>query len=347
MRHRRSGFTLIELLVVVSVIAILLMLTLLVAGGLISNARQAATAATLSKIQTLLNARAQAFQRLSMRKGFIQGTPEMKLVKAWGPTVPASTQQIVATKLLQRRYFPQAFLEMNPQYMPNDPNTGKPMLTQPGLASANAASSSAILYDWLTQEFVIGDLAPGADNFTAAEVKTNPSSGLNEFIDAWGNPLRFYRWPTRFFRSQGQVNPRTKLIPPQPVFAVNPPSATDIQNAQIMFATLPVFSGNLASDLNRDPDDPLMECSLNFDSCETVNVTGSAPGPSLHTPQTFHVFLVVSAGPDGRLGMYEPDDIQPNAVPPIYGNLAQPIPGAQDDLTDNIVSLSIKAGGAR
>src|SRR5258708_1973004 len=66
--HARASFTLVELLVVITVIGILATITLGVVGGLVSQARDSATKATISKIQALLNSRAQAFQRLSMRQ---------------------------------------------------------------------------------------------------------------------------------------------------------------------------------------------------------------------------------------------------------------------------------------
>ena len=54
-----------------------------------------------------------------------------------------------------------------------------------------------------------------------------------------------------------------------------------------------------------------------------------------------------SAGPDGKLGLCEPDStddsIPPNLVP--FGNLALPLAGKQDDLTDNIMYLNVRAGG--
>ena len=51
----RGGFTLVELTVVIAIIAILVTLVLQVAGGLISQARESATKATISKIQAILD----------------------------------------------------------------------------------------------------------------------------------------------------------------------------------------------------------------------------------------------------------------------------------------------------
>ena len=50
--------------------------------------------------------------------------------------------------------------------------------------------------------------------FTAQEVADTDDDGLLEFVDAWGEPLRFYRWPTRMIDKAGKrkivinINPR-------------------------------------------------------------------------------------------------------------------------------------------
>ncbi len=45
-----------------------------------------------------------------------------------------------------------------------------------------------------------------ADDFSDAEVKDTDGDGLPEFVDAWGEPLQFYRWPI-FFQSDAQRGP--------------------------------------------------------------------------------------------------------------------------------------------
>src|SRR5262249_53581084 len=74
--RRRASFTIIELLVVITIIAVLATITLGVVGGLLGQARDTATKATLSKIQGLIDSRNQALQRLIMRNGFLTGSPE-------------------------------------------------------------------------------------------------------------------------------------------------------------------------------------------------------------------------------------------------------------------------------
>ena len=59
----------------------------------------------------------------------------------------------------------------------------------------------------------------------------------------------------------------------------------------------------------------------------------------MHTIDTYHVPLVVSAGEDGSLGLFEPTDSAS------FGYLAQPDPANLDDLVDNVTNLNIRVGG--
>src|SRR5579864_585393 len=228
---RRSGFTLIEVMLVFTSIAILAAITLQAVGAYIVNARVAATQATIGKVQSLINSRAQALDRLSKRKGYLTGTPEYLSLSRSGYS--SSLRNTLTMKLLQIKYFPQAFYEVNVQALPK--------------VASPIASNSEILFDFLTEANVLGDSPVGIDAFSSAEMKDIDFDGLPEFLDAWGNPLRFYRWPTRLFRSGGQSGPNT----------VAPITAADVALVQQLFATLPVSTESLTSDLAHDPDDPL------------------------------------------------------------------------------------------
>lgn len=306
--QRRAAFTMIELLVVVTIIAILATLTLQVVGGLLDGARDAATKATMSKVQSLLNSRAQALDRILKRKGYLAGSVEYANAQQNFSTYPVSTQKIIAAKDVERKFFPQSKIDVD-QYL------------SPKIWNAATPISAEILYDFLTQSSVLGDSPLGTDSFSSAEVKDlwppGAPNGLPEIVDGWGNRIRFYRWPTRLFRGGGQGA------------AI---SSTDVTNAANLFRTLPAFTGNLANDLARDPDDPLQECA-NIPNFETI------PPRGYHTPATFHVLLIVSAGPDGVLGLYEPEDTANK------GHLAAVNPNAGQSLLDDIVYLNIRAGG--
>src|SRR5262249_54004106 len=144
----RRSFTLIELMIVVTIIAILATITLGVVGGLLSQAREAATKATILKIQGLLNSRAQAFDRLLKRKGYLVGTYEYQSLQQNYPwIVQTTTKNTLATKLLHARFFPQYYSEIYDQYSYAKPQGG----TVPQIYANPGASNSEILYQFLTQ----------------------------------------------------------------------------------------------------------------------------------------------------------------------------------------------------
>jgi prepilin-type N-terminal cleavage/methylation domain-containing protein len=352
---RRSAFTVIELLVVVTIIAILMSMVVSIIGVFITQARDAATKSTLNKVQGLANQRAQALSRLTMRKGFVTTTDPL--------------QKILTVKNREAQFFPQNIPDLVRGYLPNDPQNPNYSICSTynsqfslnlNFAAYSIANdpnhtlrSSEILYNTLTQSSALGNSPISTDAFTVAEVTDTPEildpvsnklvgNGLPEFIDAWGNPLRFYRWPTRLFRSGG-VNSGTGVLasittPANAALGITGTSANadnsyDTNNAKLLFASLPVFSGNLAADLNRDPDDPLRICAGN------AIFTGQVFEQNFHTPCTYHTLLIISAGPDGQMGLFEPDDFAN------FGYLAAPIPNQQDYLTDNIMYLNVRAGG--
>jgi prepilin-type N-terminal cleavage/methylation domain-containing protein len=313
----RPSFTLIELLVVISIISVLMLLTVRVIGAFISQAKASATETTIRKIQGLLSQRADALYRLEQRTGFLANTPEY--LQAYtivlglnSGNANVNLQKVLAVKLLTRKYFPQSSGEI-----PNDSVLFQQIAGQ-------GVSNGEILYHFLTQSGVIGDRPIGTDAFSIAEVGDPDGDGFPEFIDAWGNPLRFYRWPTRLFRPTG--------IPT----VVNPTTGIDSTNAQVLLSTLPSFSGNLTVDLARDPDDPLRLC-LNLPV--PANQFEQYGGLHLNTPATYHVMLVVSAGPDGVLGLYEPDDFANN------GHLGAVNLSEVNSLYDDVTYLNTRAGG--
>jgi type II secretory pathway pseudopilin PulG len=328
----RPSFTLVELLMVVAIISVLMLLTVRVIGAFIGQAKASATETTIRKIQSLLNSRSEALYRMLRRPNYLANSDEyfspevMQLSLAVVSSVPVPggnlpVREIVATKQITRKYFPQRAAEVNTSLQPNF-----------ATADPTKVTSAAILYDFLTQANVLGGQSPGIDAFTAAEARDGDIPGLPEFVDAWGNRLRFYRWPTKLFRpSPGYPVPPNLAAntPGDPTNGIAP------QNAQVLFSTLPIDTNTLLSDLARDPDDPLRQ--LNMPGLSFTNFENPGTGSLFHTPVTYHVLLVISAGPDGRLGLYEPEDTAN------FGHLA----AVRDvnDLADDITYLNTRAGG--
>ena len=242
--------------------------------------------------------------------------------------------------------------------------------------------SSELLYFCLIASGSFGATSVDADRFTAAEIQDTDNDGLPEFVDAWGQPLRFYRWPTRLVDWDPPV-------PFQPVLT-NPNDPTDVvvtvdtdndgtpdttvgqrtvsqderNVANILLKGLPpapsmLPNGVLPRDLLlTDPDDPI---GTLYSELERLNGLNGNPlfasqfnEALFHTPDTFHAPIVVSAGLDGELGLREPYDTTN------LGNLAaynanldgNGTPGQASDfvllldvLSDNLTSRSKLAGG--
>ena len=225
--------------------------------------------------------------------------------------------------------------------------------------------SSELLYFALTASTSYGVPPVDTDYFTNREVADTDGDGLPEFIDAWGRPLRYYRWPTRLI----------DITAPNP-FLPNLANQSDNTDTRVIGGaerqitsllvrgltpppiTLP--NGALPRDLLLiDPDDPVGRLYSELE--KVIGSNGNTPfsveynEANYHTPETFHAPLIVSAGPDEQLGLREPTETDlPNGI---FGNLAQlagttvqsPQPSSStiDALTDNISNLNRRAGGSR
>ena len=203
--------------------------------------------------------------------------------------------------------------------------------------------SSEMLYLILTAADLFGVAPAGQDEFSSTEVQDTDGDGLFEFVDGWGRPLRFFRWPTRLFRCgedafTGDTDGDATTDGPGPEAGVNP------LYANLLIGSLPSLTPNDKA-LMRDPDDPNGLIDVQIIKRNASQGSGTQAGARskleqlFHTPNTYHTVLVVSAGADGELGLYEP--VQFSFGSNIYGHLAQPIslgdPSAST-LSDNITN---------
>lgn len=201
----------------------------------------------------------------------------------------------------------------------------------------SVTESAECLYFSLIASGSFGASTVDGDRFTPEEIADTDEDGLPEFIDAWGQPLRFYRWPTRMI----DWNPP---VPFQPVLT-DTNESTDVEVsidtnndgtpdsiigkrkisgdqrivANILMRGLPqaptiLPNGALPRDLLlTDPDDPV---GVLYSEMERLNGAGGTNALAtvfnelnFHTPDTFHAPIVMSAGLDESLGLYEPSDI--------------------------------------
>ncbi len=354
--RRRRAFTLLEVLVVITIIGILIGAM----GGVINNsfrkARESATTALLLKIEGLLDERIKGFERATKSRDFqrIVTLRKQALDSAGLFGVSPKVIEAVARKDFYRANFPQRFNELPPNTtsVPAFSTSGVPSIilgdSQITYIAANhnrVTESSALLYYMLTKMQVFGVPPVGESEFSTSEVRDTDGDGLLEFVDGWGRPLRFYRWPTRMFKPAGVggrdfkngvknfdddgngVNDNTAEIewpgtddvfpvPSSKTYPLSNPLYSNIRDAASLLIdglpSAPVVAGQWDS-LNADPEDPygLIWTEILRLAYTGIDVTAGPAGynePLYPTLDTYHTPLIVSAGADGILGMYEPYD---------------------------------------
>jgi prepilin-type N-terminal cleavage/methylation domain-containing protein len=242
--------------------------------------------------------------------------------------------------------------------------------------SVHGTESSELLYFTLTQSGTFGSSPVDADQFTSSEVIDTDEDGFPEFVDAWGHPLRFYRWPTRLFdptapnpfRPDFDVVDDNTEVDPTPdnseAGGLREILVSEREYAGLLVKGLPpspfAIGGSTQRDLMLvDPDDPVGILYTFIEDPKYkdmgIDLTQEYNEAKYHTPDTYHAPLIVSAGPDELLGLREPTET--NQTAGIFGNLAQyadttvaaPLPtdAVVDQLFDNITNRNRRAGSRR
>ncbi len=347
-----AGFTMIELLVAIGLIVLLSGILLVTLGRTLTSAKEKATSVTLQKIHEILKQQQVEFN-VAMTHTPSRATQDPCLGSI---DVDANLAALLEHKRLQRQAFPQRFEDLiGPTGIAfGGGNLGTIVATEIARATAEKVAqdpsfvfsmahkdeteSSELLYILLTKGSAFTTASADASEFKPTELKDTDGDGLMELVDAWGQPLRFYRWPTRLLRPNFPAD-GTAFDPETPADAQRPLLPT----VQAAYWTL-LANGNLdRSTLARDADDPtalIYRFLQNQNSARTKMLGVELNGTdfcTFHTPETYTAMMVVSSGPDLELGLEEPTDTAN------YGHLAQPKDkpsvAAEGALNDNLTNL--------
>ena len=262
----RRGFTLVELLVMIVIIGIL---SSLVLGGLFvaqEKAKATRTRALVTRLNQAVMARMESYRtrRLPVstsaanqgvaavsRRDMIRELMRMEMPDRWTdvadgavtPGLPVGWRPALSTAYLRR-------------YSNNVNEAGTAALP------TELEQNAECLYLIVTMGG-LDEEASGLDRFRHEDVEDTDHDGAPEFVDGWGNPIRFLRWAPGFV---------SDLQPDSDPSTVDDPSTPEVE------------------DLDRDPinnHDP-------FDPLKTdMPAMGGAPRAFRLVP------LIYSAGPDG------------------------------------------------
>ncbi len=285
-RQTRRGFTLLEILIVVSLIAVLAAFLTMAIGKALTQAKEAATRTTLLKLDGMLQQRLEAFRTLMdtpQKQNEVRGRIAAKKQQMQNGGISGLNEKMLLL-MVYKDYYRNGFA----QSMSDNPSLGT--AGQPFAGNtADRLESSEMLYWMLTKADTFGVPAVDDSEFASTEVADTDGDGRLELIDAWGQPLRFYRWPTRLLRPGGPATPINRSL------------------AGLLMKGLPApptAAGDI-DPLSLDPDDQVGVYLA------TVNASIMVPADYetlYHTPDTYHMPLIVSSGPDRALGLNEPFD---------------------------------------
>jgi|GEM_PF-393798 len=269
--------------------------------------------------------------------------------------------------------------------------------------------SSELLYFFLFHSGNFGSAEISLDDFKASEVADTDGDGLPEFVDGWGQPLRFYRWPTRLIDPNAPTAFTPDFTTESDPTDLKTTLSVDGTRSDIGVREVDLFERSVAEilikglprklqftdayitaacsntidrpgitdvsiivppdPLLRDPDDPagllysLLESGIPVGDF-SIDLSWEFNEGNYHTPDTFHAPLLMSAGKDGVLGLYEPYDqanlgnvAMYNVDPDGDGTpfFAHATVGQQqaelneilDDLADSLTNRNRRAGGRR
>ena len=168
------------------------------------------------------------------------------------------------------------------------------------------------------------------DNFTDREIGDTDNDGLPEFLDAWGEPLQFYHWPT-FFRSDIQKGDANYGKDGDPVafYPIETRERDPVDSNQLLVS--PAWWGAINTSNPNLPGQATAQVfqSIFYPLQERLQPAPGAPpfiNPSSGTSPThatnrwwdrggyyqrrayFTKPLIISSGPDTRLGLFQYSD---------------------------------------
>jgi hypothetical protein len=207
------------------------------------------------------------------------------------------------------------------------------------------------------------------DDFTDKEVQDTDNDGLPEFVDAWGQPLQFYRWPVLYHSDiqLGQVVVNnttlggtgwTLTAPYQSVFQNREQDTLD-PNQQLMAPAWWSANSNVNFPLTLTSTVPKISAAsssvqafqsffhtltepMTFVSGSVGNYWDRSTNTGFGSRRAFYSkFLIVSGGPDQTVGIFRYPDASPPTAIQLIANENSALPFGLDVIDFTGTTLQI------
>lgn len=213
--HRavRRGFSLVELTVSLVILSILASLALAGIAGAQRRAKAEKTSSTIRKLHEIIVPRYESYIR---RRVTVSGTSMTQIAQS----------RLVKTRLLMAQEMPHSWADVSGVDLNGNPPAG---LTAPARAYASykkQLAANATNTTWATKQnefqsseclamivFRGGFAGEDVEKFRADEIADVDKDGAIEFIDGWGQPIAYIRWPVGYF---SMIQSQNAAIDPDP-----------------------------------------------------------------------------------------------------------------------------------
>lgn len=343
---RRAGFSLVEILVVMGILGILIVLIVTAISPLLGGARVAATQTTIAQINDVIQARYEAVKNADV-------SVEAKKLAALNSALDAKDAEYLIRITLYRQALPQCPEDMfGLDLVDSSGGNDAPyaaMWNGPDSSDGSAVTAAEVFLFALTKGNAVRALPGGKsypvpvlelDNINRKHIANSDNdtdttgAPLNEIVDDWGQPLRFYNFPTALFPFSS--------------------SSFDVSDAKLLITGLPETDLSATGPIGQDPFDAtgthFQHLRDEFDTDPTTQMTFKTGGGTTSTPvaiintdKYYHVNryfipLLVSAGPDQVLGLNEPTNDGGNSSNPKISAARLGVVTDRAAMTDNITN---------
>ncbi len=223
----RRGITLVELLITMAIMAIISAAILGTASAAMDSARRSRTQSLVTKIQGLLSDKLAAYET---RRVTVDDSVMNPLHLAF-PNVDAvrgmaeKDVELLARRELVKFEMPDRWIDVTeaPQFLHGLPSTTINMRRQYMQMRLKASVEDIVRHqgaECLYMTVMLGTADGEARTvFSDQDMADVDGDGAREFVDGWGNPISWIRWPAGFFPHSAIMARDPLLLPPAQVAA--------------------------------------------------------------------------------------------------------------------------------